>query len=91
MGFSNYLIGLKDPCATQAKLSIFCCFVRALCLRSHPQKQIILGQNTYNGIMNAQWNGKLRNAKVFDRALTYVRLFRIPFIKMKTETAHCAG
>ena len=39
----------------------------------------------HNGIMTAQWNGKLRNAKVFDRALTYVRFFRFPFMKVTTE------
>jgi hypothetical protein len=90
-GFSNYVIGLKDPCTTQAKLSTFCTFVPALCLRLPPQKQIVLGQNMYNGIMTAQWNGKLRNTKVFDYALTYVRLFRILFMKVKTETTYCAG
>ena len=35
--------------------------------------------------MRAQWNGKLRNVKVFDHALTDVSLFQIHFIKVKTE------
>src|ERR1700722_18233999 len=63
MGFSNYRIDFKDPCTTQAKLSTFRFFIRAVCLLSAPQKRIILGENMFNGVMTAQWNGKLRNAK----------------------------
>lgn len=37
-------------------------------------KSIVLGRTKYNGNASAQWNGKLRNAKVFDRALKDVEI-----------------
>jgi len=36
------------------------------------QKRVVIGRTKFNGNFTAQWNGKIKNVKVFDRALTDV-------------------
>jgi hypothetical protein len=55
------------------------------------QKQIVLGQNIFNGNMTAQWNGKLRNVQVFDRAFTDVGLSSIFIPKCEDLIVHRSG
>jgi len=58
------------------RVSIYVNGVKTFCGRldtplfNPEQKHIVLGRTKFNGNATAQWNGKLRNAKVFDRALT---------------------